>query len=104
MLPLTKPSAGFDQIRDVMTYLDSTNCYLVNTWNIYLCFIGLKAAYDKIPKRLLFKCLDIRLGTYCIASLIQAIFIHTAVKTNNNKHFSEKNLCWQSGIESPVIQ
>ena len=71
---------------------------------MYLCFIGLKVAYDKIPKRLLFKCLDIRLGTHYLVSLIQAIFIHTTSKTNNNKHFSEKNGCRQSRIESPVIQ
>ena len=47
---------------------------------IYLVFIDLTAAYDKIPCPLLFRVMDIRLGCKHLVSLIQSIYAETTSK------------------------
>lgn len=71
---------------------------------MYICFIDLTAAYDKIPRKLLFRVLDIRLGCTHIINLIKTIYTETTARITGLKRTFPINAgCRQGGIESPVL-
>ena len=71
---------------------------------MYICFIDLTAAYDKIPRNLLFRVLDIRLGCTHLISLLKAVYTETTASiTGLRKSFPTKAGCRQGGIESPIL-
>ena len=71
---------------------------------MYISFIDFTAAYDKIPRNILFRVLDIRLGCHHIISLLKAIYTGTtAIVTASRKSFPIETGCRQGGIESPVL-
>ena len=79
---------------------------IINTTKekLYICFIDLTAAYDKIPRSLLFRVLDIRLGCTHLISLLKSIYSETtATITGSQKSFTTKAGCRQGGIESPIL-
>ena len=71
---------------------------------MYIAFVDLTAAYDKIPRHLLFRVLDIRLGCIHLVSLVKSIYIGTTAKIKGlSKSFIVNSGCRQGGIESPFI-
>ena len=71
---------------------------------MYLVFIDLAAAYDKIPRHLLFRVMNIRLGCKHLASLIQSIYTETTAKIKGSKNwFKVTSGCRQGGVESPFL-
>ena len=71
---------------------------------MYISFIDLTAAYDKIPRNLLFRVLDIRLGCRHLVSLLKEIYTNTSARISGlKKFFFVKAGCRQGGIESPII-
>ena len=71
---------------------------------MYLVFIDLTAAYDKIPRPLLFRVMDIRLGCKHLVSLIQSIYTETTAKIKGSKNwFKVTSGCRQGGVESPFL-
>ena len=49
----------------------------LSSTQMYISFIDLTAVYHKIPRKLLFCALDIRLGCHNVISLLKAIYIGT---------------------------
>ena len=71
-------------LRDIINRSSSTQ--------MYISFIDLTAAYDKIPRKLLFRALDIRLGCHHIISLLKAIYTGTtAVITGSKDIIPDRN-------------
>ena len=71
---------------------------------MYLCFIDLTAAYDKIPRDLLFRALDVRLGCSHLISLLKSVYTETTASiTGLRKIFPIKAGCRQGGIESSIL-
>jgi retron-type reverse transcriptase len=71
---------------------------------MYICFIDLTAAYDKIQRNLLFRVLDIRLSCTHFISLLKAVYTETTASiTGLRKTFPTKAGCRQGGIESPIL-
>ena len=71
---------------------------------MFICFIDLTAAYDKIPRDLLFRVLDTRRGCSHLISLLKAVYLETSASiTGLRKSFPVKSGCRQGGIESPIL-
>ena len=72
------------------------NIIVKSSETMYLVFIDLTAAYNKIPRHLLFRVMDIRLGCKHLVSLIQSIYTETTAKIRGSKKwFKVTNGCRQ---------
>ena len=70
----------------------------------YLAFIDLRAAYDKVPRNLLFKVLNIYFNNSKLIKILELIYQNTEANIKNSKtFFSTKSGCRQGGIESPAF-
>jgi len=71
---------------------------------LFLAFIDLTAAYDRIPRDLLFRALSVRLGCSNLVSLLKSIYTNTTAKIRGlESSFHVSTGCRQGGIESPVL-
>ena len=69
-----------------------------------MIFIDLSAAYDTIPRILMFRILTLRLGLPHFVALIKSIYTNTtATIKGSKKRFKVGRGCRQGGLESPFI-
>ncbi|KAJ8286124.1 hypothetical protein GJAV_G00034810 [Gymnothorax javanicus] len=71
---------------------------------VYIAFVDLKAAYDWIPRDALFKCLEIRLKSPHLVSVLRALYTGTKAYIKGSKDLFETLVgCRQGTLESPVL-
>ena len=71
---------------------------------LYIAFVDLKAPYDWIPRDALFKCLEIRLKSLLLVSILCALYTGTKAYVKGSKHLFDTLVgCRQGALESPVL-
>ena len=72
--------------------------------SLYFCMIDLKAAYDHIDRKQLFRVLEIRTKAPKIIALLKSIYTGTIASIKNSKtNFNVHTGCRQGGLESPIL-
>ena len=71
---------------------------------MYIAFVESKAAYDWIPRDGLFKCLENRLKSPLLVSILRALYTGTKAYVKGSKHLYDTLVgCRQGALESPVL-
>ena len=79
-------------------------CISKSTMKFYVLYIDLTAAYDKLPRHLLFYLLYKRFKCHHLIDLLKAIYTETTAKIVGSKtKIDVKEGCRQGGIEAPLL-
>ena len=81
-----------------------SQCMRKSKSKFYILFVDLTAAYDKIPRKLLFLCLLRRLKCNLLLDILRSIYTGTKATIKGSKHpFDIGAGVRQGALESPVI-
>ena len=105
---LLRSQCGFRANRSTTDAIYILRQLLENTRRVkepmYIAFVDLKAAYDWIPRDALFKCLEIRLRSPLLVSILRALYTGTKAYVKGSKHLFDTLVgCRQGALESPVL-